>query len=194
MGEAGPTNSWWYDAATSVNLDAQTVTEYTFDNWDVDGTSKGSGVNPISVSMNGPHTATAHYSAVSPPLSISINPLSKTILEGESVTFTSTASGGTGSYTYQWYLDDSPVSGATSSSWTFTPPDSGIYYVYLQVTDSASNTVQSATAKVTVQAQIPVGGYTVSLQRANPTSMLAVYGIIVALFAVALSMPKRKRK
>ncbi|NWG10790.1 PKD domain-containing protein [Candidatus Bathyarchaeota archaeon] len=193
-GEAGPTNGWWYDAATSVSLNAQTVTGYTFSNWIVDGASQGSGVNPIAVSMNALHVATANYTAIALPPSVSINPLLKTILVNESVTFTSTVGGGTAPYTYQWYLDGSPVSGATSSSWTFTPSASGIYYVYLKVTDSASNTVQSATAKVTVSTQHPVGGYTVSLPRMSPASMLAVYGMIIVLFAVALSMPKRKRK
>jgi hypothetical protein len=64
LGEPG---SWWYDSSTSVVLTAQPITGYTFQYWDVDGTSQGNGVNPITVHMNGPHTATAHYQAVSPP-------------------------------------------------------------------------------------------------------------------------------
>jgi len=58
-GEAGPANGWWYDNTTDVTLTAQTVTGYTFSHWDVDGASKGSGVNPITVGMNVFHTATA---------------------------------------------------------------------------------------------------------------------------------------
>jgi hypothetical protein len=61
-GEAGPANSWWYEGSTNVVLTAQPVTGYTFNYWDVDVISKGSGVNPITVQMNAPHTATAHYS------------------------------------------------------------------------------------------------------------------------------------
>jgi len=61
-GEAG--GSWWYDATTSVTLTAQPVTGYTFGYWDIDGYSQGSGVNPVSVGMNSPHTATAYYSAI----------------------------------------------------------------------------------------------------------------------------------
>ena len=68
--------------------------EYSFDHWDVDGTSKGTGVNPITVTMNQPRTATAHYTLVAPPLSVTISPLSATIYLGDSVTFTSTVSGG----------------------------------------------------------------------------------------------------
>jgi len=61
MGEAGPSGSWWYDSSTNVTLTAQTVAGYTFTEWDVDGSYKGSGVNPITVHMNAPHTTTAHY-------------------------------------------------------------------------------------------------------------------------------------
>ena len=46
-------------APTYVNV--STSTRYRFDYWDVDGTSRGSGVNPITVFMNANHTATAHY-------------------------------------------------------------------------------------------------------------------------------------
>lgn len=60
-GESGPTNGWWYDSSVNVTLTAQAIGGYSFTNWDVDGASKGSGVNPIIVSMNAPHTATAHY-------------------------------------------------------------------------------------------------------------------------------------
>jgi hypothetical protein len=192
-GEAGPTNGWWYDATTSVTLTAQNVAGYNFADWTVNGASQGSGVNPISVTMNAAYTATANYNAVS-PLAVIINPLSATIHVGESVSFTSTPSGGTSPYTYQWYLNGNPVSGATSSSWAFTPTGSGIYYVYLKVTDSANNTVQSETARITVVQQVPVGGYTVSLERTNIAPLLGMYAMIIALFGVALSLPKRKRK
>jgi hypothetical protein len=60
-GEADASNSWWYDASTSVTLTAKPVYGCTFEFWDVDGSSQGNGNNPITVSMNGPHTATAHY-------------------------------------------------------------------------------------------------------------------------------------
>jgi len=59
-GEAGA-GGWWYDNTTSVQLKAQPVTNHDFLNWDVDGTPKPAGVDQITVPMNGPHTATAHY-------------------------------------------------------------------------------------------------------------------------------------
>jgi hypothetical protein len=51
----------WYDVCTSVELTAPGVTGYIFVFWDVDGTSRGILVNPISVHMDTCHTATAHY-------------------------------------------------------------------------------------------------------------------------------------
>jgi len=51
----------WYDQSAPVGLTAPPVPSYNFNYWDVDGTSQGSGVNSITVHMNAPHTATAHY-------------------------------------------------------------------------------------------------------------------------------------
>jgi len=62
----GEPGSWWYDSSTDVLLTAPQVTGYTFQYWDVDGTSRGNGVNPITVTMSASHTATAHYQVVSP--------------------------------------------------------------------------------------------------------------------------------
>jgi hypothetical protein len=51
----------WYDALGPATLSAPPVSGiYHFRGWDVDGTMQGN-TNPISVQMNGPHTATAHY-------------------------------------------------------------------------------------------------------------------------------------
>ena len=51
----------WYDGAASVTITAPPVKNYQFNYWDVDGASQGSEVNPITVSMNVAHTATAYY-------------------------------------------------------------------------------------------------------------------------------------
>ena len=54
----------WYNESEDVTLNAPAVPDYTFEYWDVDGVSQGAGVNPITVHMDAPHTATAHYSPV----------------------------------------------------------------------------------------------------------------------------------
>ena len=91
---------------------------------------------------------------VATQLSASITPLSASIYVDDSVVFTSTVNGGTPPYTYQWCLNDIPISGATSTSWTFTPSTSGSYKVYLNVTDSLGNTAGSNQASVTVASQL----------------------------------------
>jgi hypothetical protein len=130
-----------------------------------------------------------------PPLSISISPLSASILVGQSVTFTSTVSGGVTPYSYQWYLNGNPVSGATSDTWTFTPTTSGIYYVYLKVTDDIGNTTQSETARITVTT-VPVGGYSVPIQlptTAKPATIhIALLTILTAIFITIKRKAKRK--
>jgi hypothetical protein len=130
-----------------------------------------------------------------PPLSVSISPLSASILVGQSVTFTSTVSGGYTPYGYQWYLNGAPVPGATSNTWIFTPTASEIYYVYLKVTDAKGNTAQSETARVTVTA-VPVGGYSFPIQVTTKTEPVLPYiALIATLTAIFIKLrPKTKRK
>jgi hypothetical protein len=195
-GQADPINGWWYDESTKVDLTAQTVSGYMFSYWDADGTSQGNGVNPISINMLAPHTTTAYYATPPPAFSVSINPMLASIYLGNSVAFTSTVNGGTSPYSYQWYLDNNPVSGATSNSWTYTPPTYGTFFVYLKVTDAGSNTVQSDTAKITV-VTVPIGGYTdnsLSLANRTPPASIVTYIALVAFFAMGISLRKRKRK
>jgi hypothetical protein len=182
----------WYDSMASVTLTAPKVQGYNFTYWDVDGPSQGSGVNPITVTMDAPHTATAHYSKLPAPLTVSISPTMTTIILGNSVTFSSIVSGGTAPYSYQWYLDD-PVGGATSSTWTFTPAASGMYCVYLTVNDSSGNTASSTLARVIVIPN-PIGGYAVSFTEPKPAGSVGAYFGLVALFGIALIIVKRKRK
>ena len=51
----------WYDNGTQVTLTAQEVSEHKFDHWTVDGESRGTDINPITVTMDSPHTALAIY-------------------------------------------------------------------------------------------------------------------------------------
>jgi hypothetical protein len=191
-----PGGSWWYDASTSVTLTAQTVTGDTFDHWTVDGSSKGNGVNPITVTMNAPHIAVAYYTVSVPTLSVSISPPLAAITLGDSVTFVASPTGGTSPYTYQWYVNGSPYPGATSALWTFTPSASGTYHVYVNVTDSKGKSAVSSTSTVTVSSGGggPVGGYSTPLVKLVPFTYAAVYFVVLALFSAALSISRRKRK
>jgi hypothetical protein len=158
-GQGGSANpipgTYTFNAGSTVQVTASPNANYTFDHWELDGTSAGSS-NPYSVLMDGNHTSSAVFKALPPPLLVTINPMSATIYLGQSVNFSSTVSGGTSPYTYQWYLNGNPVSGATSGSWTFTPSAIGVYSVYLKVTDVSSTTAQSGTAQVTVTLPLSV--------------------------------------
>jgi hypothetical protein len=51
----------WYDESSNVTLNAPAVSHYNFGYWDVNGISQGTGVKSITVYMDGPRNATAHY-------------------------------------------------------------------------------------------------------------------------------------
>jgi KaiC/GvpD/RAD55 family RecA-like ATPase len=51
----------WYADSTRVTCTAQEISGYVFDHWTVDGTSRDPSIKNITVTMNEPHEATAHY-------------------------------------------------------------------------------------------------------------------------------------
>jgi hypothetical protein len=106
------------------------------------GSAKGPGSQPF-------YYAGYYWSDDMVPLSVSINPLSVSMNAGQSLTFNSTVTGGTYPYKYQWYVNGSVVSGATTNTWNFTPTTSGTFYIYLNVSDSTGNIAQSTTACIT---------------------------------------------
>jgi len=183
-----------YTVNSTVEVTAIPEAGYLFDYWELDSVNVGS-ANPYRVYMDKDHTLKAVFSLIPPPLSASISPVSASILAGQSLTFTSTVSGGYTPYSYQWYLNGNPVSGATSVSWTFTPTTSGICYIYLKVTDAKGNTAQSETARIAV-ATVPVGGYSIPIQVQTKTEPIIPYiALIAALTAIFTKLrPKTKRK
>jgi hypothetical protein len=83
---------------------------------------------------------------VYPQLAVSISPTSMNMTIGTPQTFSSIVSGGAQPYTYQWVLNGTAITGATSSTWIFTPTQIGNYTVYLRVTDSLGNQALSNVA------------------------------------------------
>jgi parallel beta-helix repeat protein len=88
--------------------------------------------------------------------SVKISPNSTTMDIGQPKTFTLIVAGGASPYKYQWYVNGTPVSGATSSSWVFTPTSSGSYMVYANATDNVGLRAKSNIASVTVNPRISV--------------------------------------
>jgi hypothetical protein len=183
-----------YSNGTAVGVTATPNMNYVLDYWELGGVNVGS-ASPYTVTMNQNRTLKAFFksSPAPPQLSVAISPSEATISITQTVTLTRTISGGTSPYSYQWYINGNPVPGATSASWTFTPPGVGIYYIYLRVTDANGTTAQSGASRITV-IQPPTGGYSISLAKQTPTSYLVAYGALIALFGATLSLKKRKRK
>jgi KaiC/GvpD/RAD55 family RecA-like ATPase len=51
----------WYNKSASIRVTAQEISGYVFDHWTVDGTSRDPSVKNITVTMDKPHEAIAHY-------------------------------------------------------------------------------------------------------------------------------------
>jgi len=183
-GGLSPYSYQWY-------LNGSAVSGATSSTWTFTPTATGYYIVYLKVTDGTPQTVKSNEASVTvaSPLRVSISPMSASIVVGQSVAFTSTVSGGYPPYSYQWYLNDVAVSGATSSSWTFKPTASGIYYVYLKVVDANNNVVQSEVARVSVTS-VPVGGYSVSLVKQTPASSVVAYAFIIVLSAVALGLAK----
>jgi hypothetical protein len=182
-----------YPAGTEVSVQAYPSSGYLFDHWELDG-SPGGSVNPRTVLMNMDHTLRAHFKLIPPLLSVSISPMSGSIHVGETLPFTSTPSGGTLPYSFQWYLDGSPVSGANSDSWLWTASEAGIHYIYVKVTDGEGHTASSSPAAISVSDGGAVGGYTVSLAKQLPVWLYAAYFAVVAFAALGFCVVRRKTK
>jgi PKD repeat protein/KaiC/GvpD/RAD55 family RecA-like ATPase len=133
---SGATNPAW--AYTPSSAGSYTVCLKVTDNIAVQATS-----NTAPVTVNS-------------ALSVSISPASVVMDAGQSQLFTSSVSGGTSPYTYQWYLNAASVPSATKSTWTFTPSSSDSFTFYLVVADAVSVTATSSTAAATVNGALSV--------------------------------------
>jgi len=183
-----PYSYQWY-------LNGSAVSGATLDSWTFTPISVGVYEVYLNVTDNSGNIAISQTATVSvaPQITVSISPMSMAVIVGEPITFTSTTSGGYPPYTYQWFFNGDPVSGATSDTWTFTPTASGIFYVYLKVTDDKGNTAQSDTARVAVAA-VPVGGYSYPINKYTSSTPIATHIALTAILTTIFTTIKRKTK
>ncbi|PMS91965.1 hypothetical protein [Vibrio parahaemolyticus] len=85
---------------------------------------------------------------------ITTQPVGGTITDAESKTISVVADGLDSTMTYQWYKSDGTViSGATGTSYTFTPPETGSFGFYCRVTGFGGYT-QTNTVTVVVESAV----------------------------------------
>jgi PKD repeat protein len=144
-GGTSPYSYQWY-------LNGLAVKGATSATWTHIFNSSGSYTVYLRVTDAVSYSAVSNASAVTVNIlpSVTVSPHSAALDTNQSVTFTSSISGGTSPYSYQWYLNGAPVTGATGASWAYTFTSSGSCTVYLEVTDAVSETAISNAAVVTV--------------------------------------------
>jgi outer membrane protein assembly factor BamB len=163
-GGTSPFAYQWY-------LNGTAVPSATSSTWTFSPSSTGSYSIYANVTDNAGFRAKSNIATVTvTSVSVTISPTSVTMNVGQSQLFTSSVSGGSSPYSYRWYLNGTQVSGATSSSWTFTPSSAGSYTVYVKVTDSVLVQATSNTATATVTAG--GGPYTLTMYTVGQGSVL----------------------
>jgi len=127
------------------------------------------------------------YSAIS----VSISAPVTVITTGQSIQINASASGGNGQFTYQWYVNGNPVSGATSPTFVFKPSSNGTYSIYVTITDSTGKT--SASSPITINVNSPS-----IISPSNHYFVYTLIGIvaivIIIAVIVAVMVTKRKQK
>ena len=103
-------------------------------------------------------------------LSVSISPSGSPYIDnGQSLTLSSSVSGGTSPYTYQWYEGESPtgspISGATSSTYSASPISATPYYVSVKDSESPAQEANSISTTVVVNSALGVP----SISPSNPS-------------------------
>ncbi|MEM3192216.1 MAG: PKD domain-containing protein [Candidatus Parvarchaeota archaeon] len=139
-----------------------TITSQTDESYTVTGLSPGHTYSfqiYDTVAVSGVSNTFSSYSntvtvTTVSPISATISSPSSSLDVGSILQITSAVNGGVPPYSYQWYVNDNPASGATSSTFTFSPSSSGSYIIYLTVTDSSGTIANSNTLSITVYSEM----------------------------------------
>ena len=143
---SGSTPLYYQWRLNGVNISGATTSSYTLSSVQLADAGPYSVI--VSNSMGAATSANALLTVIVPP-AITTQPISQTVTQGQSVTFSAVASG-TAPLTYQWRLNGASISGATASRYTrvnVQPADAGSYSVF--ISNSGGNAT-SANAVLTV--------------------------------------------
>ncbi len=101
------------------------------------------------------------------PITVQISPQTAEADVGQSVQVSAAAAGGTGNYTYGWFVNGVLNLSSPSNTFAFSPSASGIYKIYAEASDNSGDTSDSFNSTITVN-QAP----TVTLsQSGSPTDI-----------------------
>jgi len=143
---SGSTPLYYQWRLDGMNISGATASSYTLSNAQLADAGPYSVI--VSNSLGAVTSSNALLTVIVPPTIIT-QPLSQTITQGASVTFSAVASG-TAPLTYQWRLNGASISGATASSYiraNVQPADAGSYSVFIS---NAGGNATSANAVLTV--------------------------------------------
>ena len=184
-GGTGPFAWQWYDSSGPIPGASGTglTATHQFSTADtgiyVVFTDTGTTLTPHPPTTSAPTVSVA----VNPALSISVQPSSATIDGGQTVTLTSTVTGGTGPIAWQWYDGSGPIPGASGTGLTathqFSAADTGIYVTFTDTgtTLTPHPTVTSApTVSVTMNPVLSAGALTptgATIDNGQPVTLTA---------------------
>jgi PKD repeat protein len=132
-------------------------------------------------------TSAAVSVTVNPALAATITASATTITSGNAVTFTTSPTGGSGTYTYHWSFGDGTTS-TTEAPPAHTYAKAGTYVVNLTVTDSLGRSVNST---VTITVKSASTGF--SLSGTTLTYLaLGIVALLVVIVAVVLLTRRKK--
>ncbi|MHA1631594.1 MAG: InlB B-repeat-containing protein, partial [Candidatus Freyarchaeota archaeon] len=182
---------YWYDSGASVSVEAIPNSGYEFDCWLLDG-AKNTG-NPISVSMNGPHTLKAYFeekfgfSISASPNTLSIcrgaskrTTITVTLVSGSPQSVSLSASSSPGGL--QLSFNPSAVTPTSQSKLTISVPNSASPGTYA-VTVTASGGGVTKTTTITVYVNV----FSISVSPSSETVERPLSGSVTKTATVSIT-------
>jgi uncharacterized repeat protein (TIGR02543 family) len=183
LNKAGP-----YRYGDVVQLTAVPNAGWSFTGWSGAITST---INPAIIATYSDKTVTATFTEiVTPaPLIVTVTPTSINLTQGQAANFSASVSGGDAPYTYQWYLNGIAVTGATYSTYAFTPEIGEEYSVCVEVADAQGIQTQSdAVIDITVNDAVAEDN-----RESFPTLLVAILFVLVIATGILIYFKQRIR-